>query len=157
MAFSDVSFDTAQQVIKNSTDTTNATPAGSAIVGIVPFVFVANASADVTDIGTAGLVECDGKRIGGGRDQRRRRRSDHPLAEDWPHAGKAAFEVVILDAGDQPAIGIVGEGGEIRPAMGFAVFGGLRIGRAEGLLVELLKNRRGDGEDESRRMKASLR
>ena len=36
---------------------------------------------------------------------------------------------MILDAGDQPAIGIVGEGREVRAAMGFAVLAGLRVGR----------------------------
>jgi hypothetical protein len=53
IAFSDVSFDTADQIILNSTDKTSAQPAGTALVGIVPFVFVANASTDVTDL--AGL------------------------------------------------------------------------------------------------------
>ena len=36
---------------------------------------------------------------------------------------------MILDAGDQPAIGIVGEGRQVRAAMGFAVLAGLRVGR----------------------------
>ena len=83
----------------------------------------------VVDIDAAGLVEGDGERVGRGRDQRRGRRGDHPLAEDRPHAGEAAFEVVILDAGDQPAIGIVGEWREVRPAMGFPLLAGLRVGR----------------------------
>ena len=55
IAFSDVAFATAQQVILASADTTTKTPAHSAIVGVVPFVFVANSTPDVTDIGTAGL------------------------------------------------------------------------------------------------------
>ena len=83
----------------------------------------------MVDIDAAGLVEGDGERVGGGRDERRGRRGDHPLAEDRPHAGEAAFEVIILDAGDQPAIGIVGEGREVRPAMGFPLLAGLRVGR----------------------------
>ena len=83
----------------------------------------------VVDIDAAGLVERDGERVGRGRDQRCGRRGDHPLAEDRPHAGEAAFEVVVLDAGDQPAIGIVGERREVRPAMGLALLAGLRIGR----------------------------
>jgi hypothetical protein len=53
IAFSDVSFDTAQQVIKASTDKTNATPASSVIVGVVPFVYVYNASSDVLSTLTA--------------------------------------------------------------------------------------------------------
>jgi hypothetical protein len=53
IAFSDVTFSTADQIIKASTDKTNNQPAGTAIVGVVPFVFVANASTDVTDL--AGL------------------------------------------------------------------------------------------------------
>ena len=81
----------------------------------------------MVDIDAAGLVEGDGERIGGGRDQRCGRRGDHPLAEDRPHAGEAAFEIVILNAGDQPAIGIVGERREVRPAMGFPVLAGLRV------------------------------
>ena len=83
----------------------------------------------VVDIDAAGLVEGDGERVGRGRDQRRCRRGDHPLAENRPHTGEAAFEIVILDAGDQPAIGIVGEGREVRPAMGLPLLAGLRIGR----------------------------
>jgi hypothetical protein len=48
LAFSDVAFDTAQQIIKASSDKTNAVPVKTNIVGIVPFVFVANGSSDVT-------------------------------------------------------------------------------------------------------------
>jgi len=47
LAFSDVSFDTADQIILASTDHTTRQPVNSAIVGIVPFVFVANGSTDV--------------------------------------------------------------------------------------------------------------
>jgi hypothetical protein len=51
IAFSDVSFATASKIIKLATSTTpNANNAGT--VGIVPFVFVANTSTDVTDFGT---------------------------------------------------------------------------------------------------------
>ena len=48
LSFSDVSFATAQQIIKAAVPPTNNSPAGSVIVGIVPFVFVANGSSDVT-------------------------------------------------------------------------------------------------------------
>ncbi len=47
LAFSDVSFATAQQVIKASSLSTNATPAGSVIVGIVPFVYGGQRLVDV--------------------------------------------------------------------------------------------------------------
>jgi len=47
IAFSDVAFSTAQQIILASTDHTTATPTGDLQVGIVPFVFVANGSSDV--------------------------------------------------------------------------------------------------------------
>jgi hypothetical protein len=53
IAFSDVFFDTAQQILQNATPANNNTPSGGTtgnIVGIVPFVFVTNASTDVTDI-----------------------------------------------------------------------------------------------------------
>ena len=79
-------------------------------------------------IDAAGLVEGDGEGVGGGRDQRRGGRGDDPLAEDRPHAGEAGFEVVVLDAGDQPAIRIVGEGCEVRPAMGLPLLAGVRVG-----------------------------
>jgi hypothetical protein len=53
MAFSDVTFATADQIILHSTDKTSAQPSGSAVVGIVPFVFICNGTTDVTDL--AGL------------------------------------------------------------------------------------------------------
>jgi len=53
VAFSDVTFATADQIIKASSDSTNTQPANSAIVGIVPFDFVINGTSDVTDL--AGL------------------------------------------------------------------------------------------------------
>jgi hypothetical protein len=51
IAYSDVSFDTAQQIIFNSTDSTTTVPANngltSSIVGVVPFAWVINGSTDV--------------------------------------------------------------------------------------------------------------
>ncbi len=47
IAFSDVTFSTADQIILKSTDKTSAQPNGSAIVGIVPFDFVCNGTSDV--------------------------------------------------------------------------------------------------------------
>ena len=52
IAFSDVSFATAQKVIKLATSTTASANNGGT-VGIVPFVFVANPSSDVTDFGSS--------------------------------------------------------------------------------------------------------
>ena len=45
-----------------------------------------------------------------------------------PHAGEAAFEVVVLDAGDQPAIGVVGERRQVRAAVRLPLLAGLGVG-----------------------------
>jgi hypothetical protein len=51
IAFSDVSFATAKPVIKLATSAT-ASAQGGSVVGVVPFVFVANATSDITDFGS---------------------------------------------------------------------------------------------------------
>lgn len=48
IAFSDVSFDTADQIINASTDKTTTQPTATQVVGIIPFVFVANGTSDQT-------------------------------------------------------------------------------------------------------------
>jgi hypothetical protein len=55
VAFSDVTFDTAQQIIEASSTPSSNTPQQSAIVGIVPFVFVCNGSSDVNATELTGL------------------------------------------------------------------------------------------------------
>ena len=57
----------------------------------------------------ANLVEGNGERVRRGGDERGGRRRYDPLAEDRSHAGQPAFEVVILDAGDQPAVRVIRE------------------------------------------------
>ena len=74
----------------------------------------------------SGFVEHDGERVGRAGDFRRGRRVQHALAEDRSLAGVAGFDVVVLDRGDQPDVGIVEEGLEIGPAHGFA---DLAVGR----------------------------
>ncbi len=56
LVFSDVAFATAQQIILSVAGASHSAPsnADSFEVGIVPFVFVANGTPDVTDLGTAG-------------------------------------------------------------------------------------------------------
>ena len=58
----------------------------------------------------------------------RGRRGDYPFAEDRPFARQPGLEVVILDAGDQPAIRVVGEGREVGPAMRLPLLAGLGVG-----------------------------
>ena len=78
-------------------------------------------------IDMADLVEGDGERVGGRGDERRRRRRDHALIEDRTLAGDAGVQVVILDAGDQPAIRVVGEVREVRAAVDLPLLAGLRV------------------------------
>ena len=75
---------------------------------------------DPVEVDHAGFVEHDGERVGRVGDFRRGRRVQHALAEDRSLAGMAGFDVVVLDRGDQPDVGIVEEGLEIGPAHGFA-------------------------------------
>jgi len=85
--------------------------------------------AQVFGIDAAGLIESDRKRIGCRGYYRRRRRRDDAVGKDRAHAGEPALEVVVLDAGHQPAIGVVGEGCQVRAPMDLAFFAGLRIER----------------------------
>jgi len=73
----------------------------------------------VVEIDPAELAQGDGQGVGGGGDDRRRRRGDDALAEDRSHAGQAAVEVVDFRRGHQPAIGVVGEWRDVRPAVDF--------------------------------------
>jgi hypothetical protein len=64
---------------------------------------------DVVDVDMAALVEHNREGIGRGIDDRRRGRRNHTLGEDraWPR--RVGLEIVVLDRGDQPAVGIVEE------------------------------------------------
>ncbi len=54
-------------------------------------------------------------------------RSDHPLGEDRTRLRRVGFEVIVLDRRDQPAVWIVEERLEVRPAMRFSHFAGLCV------------------------------
>ena len=58
----------------------------------------------------AGLMQGDGKRVLNGLHQRRCFRMQYALSEDRSVFRGSAFEVVILDRGDQPDVGVVEEG-----------------------------------------------
>ncbi len=75
----------------------------------------------------AHFVEGDGKGVGRGGDERGGGRRDDPFAEDRTHPGLAAFEVVILDAGHEPAIRVVREGGQVGAAVKLPLLAGLGI------------------------------
>ena len=45
-----------------------------------------------------------------------------------PMRASPGFEVVVLDRGDQPAVGVVGERRQVGPAVGLALLAGLRVG-----------------------------
>ena len=75
---------------------------------------------DAVEIDHPGLVQRDRERIGGARDLRRDGRMEHPLGEDRALPGDAGLDVVVLDRGDEPDVGIVEEGLKVRPADGLA-------------------------------------
>ena len=77
-------------------------------------------SATRSMIDHAGLVQRDRERIGGARDLRRDGRMEHPLGEDRALPRDAGLDVVVLDRGDEPDVGIVEEGLKVRPADGLA-------------------------------------
>ena len=83
----------------------------------------------MVEIDAADRAQCHGERVGRTGYQRRGGRGDHPFAKHRPHAGEAGFKIKILDAGDQPAIGVVGERGEVRAAVRLPLLAGLRVGR----------------------------
>ena len=64
---------------------------------------------DVRRVDGAALVEHHSERIDRRGDDGCRRRRDHPLGEDRPGLRGVALEVVVLDRGDEPAIGIIRE------------------------------------------------
>ena len=75
---------------------------------------------DAVDVDHPGLVQRDRERIGGARDLGRHGRMEHPLGEDRALPGDAGLDVVVLDRGDEPDVGIVEEGLKVRPADGLA-------------------------------------
>ena len=75
---------------------------------------------DVIDVDVPALVQHDGKRVGGARDHRSRRRRDHALGEDRSGLRGVGLEVVVLDRGDEPAIRIIEEELDVRPAVRLA-------------------------------------
>ena len=77
---------------------------------------------DAVDVDHASLVQRDRERIGGAGDLRRDGRMEHPLGEDRARPRDAGFDVVVLDRGDEPDVGIVEEGLKVRPSDGLADF-----------------------------------
>ena len=75
------------------------------------------------------FVEGDGKGVRRRGYERGGGRCDDPLAEDRTHPSLAAFEVVILDAGHEPAIRVVGERRQVGPAVDLAFLAGLGVGQ----------------------------
>ena len=77
---------------------------------------------DAVEIDDAGLMQCDRERIGGARDLRSDGRMEHPLGEDRARSRDAGLDVVVLDRGDEPDVGIVEEGLKVRAADSLADF-----------------------------------
>ena len=75
------------------------------------------------------LAQRHRQRVRGAGDDRGGRGRDDPFAEHRPHAGQAAVEVVVLNGGHQPAVGIVQERGEVRAAVRLPLLTRLRVGR----------------------------
>ncbi|GAV36357.1 hypothetical protein ROTAS13_04044 [Roseomonas sp. TAS13] len=71
---------------------------------------------DAVGIDMADLVQGDGEGVGRRGDDRLHGRVDHPLGKDRPLPGRVGVLVIVLDRGHQPAIGVVEEGREVRPA-----------------------------------------
>ena len=65
---------------------------------------------NAVELDHAGLMQGDGKRVLNGLHQRRCFRMQYALSEDRSVFRGSAFEVVILDRGDQPDVGVVEEG-----------------------------------------------
>ena len=80
------------------------------------------------EIDVANILQGHGKGVGGTFDQRRGRGMNDPFAENGALLRFAALEVIVLDRGNQPDIGIIKERLQIGPAMGFPGFAGVRIG-----------------------------
>ncbi len=93
---------------------------------------------DVIDVDMAAFVEHDGKRIGSTCDDGCRGRRDDALGENRTRPGGIGFEIVVLNRGNQPAMGLVEEGLQVRSAMHFTdlarlgVLAGGNDGRVDG-------------------------
>jgi len=59
-------------------------------------------------------VQRDRERVGGARDLGRHGRMEHPFGEDRARSRDAGLDVVVLDRGDEPDVGIVEEGLQVR-------------------------------------------
>jgi hypothetical protein len=75
---------------------------------------------DAVEIDEARFVQGYGERVLGRLDQRRRLRMEHALAKDRSMLRCSAFEIVILDRGDQPDVRVVEEGLKVRATEGLA-------------------------------------
>ncbi|OQD04059.1 hypothetical protein UE98_39565, partial [Burkholderia cenocepacia] len=81
----------------------------------------------VIDIDAATLVENNRQGIGRAGDHGRGRRRDHPLGKDRAWLRGIGLEVIVLDRGDQPTIGIVEKRLDVGAAVRFAHLAGLFI------------------------------
>jgi hypothetical protein len=75
---------------------------------------------DAVEIDEARFVQRNGERVLGRLDQRRGFRMQHALAKDRSMLRGSAFEIVILDRGDQPNVGVVEEGLKVWATEGLA-------------------------------------
>ena len=88
---------------------------------------------DMVHIGMANFGQRHGQGIGGGDDHRLGRRMDHPLSKNRAFPGRSGIQIVILDRGDQPAIRVIGKGGQVRPALRLGDRAGRGIGAVAGV------------------------
>lgn len=82
---------------------------------------------DMIEIDMAALVEYDRQRISRIGDDRRHRRSDHTGGEDRTRLRRVGLQIIVLDRCNQPAIGIIAEGQQVRLTMGLLHLAGLWI------------------------------
>ncbi|UZO99247.1 Hypothetical protein RMHFA_05568 (plasmid) [Roseomonas mucosa] len=75
---------------------------------------------DVVEIHGPALGQRHRQGVGGRDDDRLGRGVDHPVGEDRAPARGARLQVVLLDGGDQPAVGIIEEGLQVGPAHALA-------------------------------------
>ena len=91
---------------------------------------------DAVEIDEARFVQGYGERVLGRLDHRRRLRMEHALTKDRSPLRRSAFEIVILDRGDEPDVGVVEEGLKVRATEGLAGFSLGGHGLADRRLVD---------------------
>ncbi len=91
---------------------------------------------DMVDVNVPAVVQHNGERICRRCDGRRGRRRDHAFGKDRTGFRRVRLQIIVLDRGDQPAIGVITEGRQVWLAMSLLDLAslGILLNRDDGVI-----------------------